>query len=186
MLAAWDAFQKEWPHDSHNPRPSCFGPSQLYLVMLLEDGGWDLECTAFDKDVGWRQATSVFWQVVRALADAEKNLEFEVSFVFFCTTHLSGCFTDIKSTATCMRVRSSSLPTDYLMKPSKTLQTRPSLASTPRLSTLASPVSATPMARSITQCLTIFCTVLARSGMCIARCTQKRRAIGRRIDRRPT
>jgi serine/threonine-protein kinase haspin len=77
MLAAWDEYKAQWT--SENTRPSCFAPEQLYLVLCLSDGGYDLESTAFDKDAGWRQAASVFWQVSRALAAAEDELEFEVS-----------------------------------------------------------------------------------------------------------
>jgi serine/threonine-protein kinase haspin len=57
-----------------------FGVSQLYAIIVLPNGGPDLEAYKFTngKQNGWRQACSLFWQVARALARAEQLVSFEV------------------------------------------------------------------------------------------------------------
>ncbi|KAL1946497.1 hypothetical protein VTO73DRAFT_14601 [Trametes versicolor] len=61
-------------------RPDTFGVSQLYAIIVLPNGGPDLEAYTFSTPTktGWRQACSVFWQVARTLADAEELVSFEV------------------------------------------------------------------------------------------------------------
>ncbi|RUS24586.1 hypothetical protein BC938DRAFT_473361 [Jimgerdemannia flammicorona] len=67
FLNAWDSWDTE--NGSENDRPDYFSPEQLYLVLLLEYGGRDLERV---KVAGWRQAAGVFWQVAAAVAGAEE------------------------------------------------------------------------------------------------------------------
>ncbi len=57
-----------------------FGVSQLYAIIVLPNGGPDLEAYTFSTPTktAWRQACSVFWQVARTLADAEELVSFEV------------------------------------------------------------------------------------------------------------
>ena len=61
-------------------RPDTFAVSQLYAIIVLPNGGPDLEAYTFSTPVksGWRQACSIFWQVTRALAKAEERVSFEV------------------------------------------------------------------------------------------------------------
>jgi serine/threonine-protein kinase haspin len=47
--------------------------------VVLADGGVDLEAFKFDPTTGWKQAAGVFWQIVDAIAQAEKWTSFEVS-----------------------------------------------------------------------------------------------------------
>lgn len=53
--------------------------SQVYAIIVLPNGGPDLEAYTFSQPtkIGWRQACSLFWQVVRALATAENLVSFE-------------------------------------------------------------------------------------------------------------
>lgn len=57
----------------------CLPATQTYAILVLADGGPDLESVKLSS---WVQAASVFWQVVQALATAEKECEFEVSRCF--------------------------------------------------------------------------------------------------------
>lgn len=47
---------------------------------MLPNGGQDLEAFAFKNTTrtGWHQACSIFWQVARALEQAEELVAFEV------------------------------------------------------------------------------------------------------------
>lgn len=56
-----------------------FASSQHYALIVLENGGMDLESFQFELSKGWVQAASVFWQVADALARAEEWTKFEVS-----------------------------------------------------------------------------------------------------------
>ena len=56
-----------------------FDVNQHYTLIVLADGGVDLESFQFDATIGWKQAAGVFWQVVDALARAEQWTSFEVS-----------------------------------------------------------------------------------------------------------
>ena len=60
--------------------PDCFTVSQTYAIIVLPNGGPDLESYNFatSSKTGWRQAASLFWQVAKALAQAEELVEFEV------------------------------------------------------------------------------------------------------------
>jgi serine/threonine-protein kinase haspin len=57
-----------------------FSVSQLYAIIVLPNGGPDLETFVFaqNRKNGWAQACSLFWQVVRSLAEAEDMVHFEV------------------------------------------------------------------------------------------------------------
>lgn len=55
-----------------------FTVSQVYAIIVLPNGGPDIETYTFPKG-GWRQASSLFWQVARTLAIAEDLVHFEVS-----------------------------------------------------------------------------------------------------------
>ena len=61
--------------------PDTFKVSQVYAIIVLPNGGPDLEAYTFynASRTGWRQASSVFWQVAKALAHAEQLVCFEVS-----------------------------------------------------------------------------------------------------------
>lgn len=54
--------------------------SQVYAIIVLPNGGPDLEAYSFSQPAktGWRQACSLFWQIVRALSTAEDLVSFEV------------------------------------------------------------------------------------------------------------
>jgi serine/threonine-protein kinase haspin len=56
------------------------GVSQVYAIIVLPNGGPDLEAYTFREPTktGWRQACSLFWQIARALATAEDLVSFEV------------------------------------------------------------------------------------------------------------
>lgn len=56
-----------------------FTAKQRYALVLLSDGGIDLETFKFDSASGWVQAAGMFWQVADALARAEQWTKFEVS-----------------------------------------------------------------------------------------------------------
>ncbi|KDQ08844.1 hypothetical protein BOTBODRAFT_179480 [Botryobasidium botryosum FD-172 SS1] len=79
FLALWDDFD-DWK-GSENARPHVFPPEQHYAVLVLPMGGVDLEAFDFTraakKSNAWRQCASIFWQVCRALAVAEKEVGFE-------------------------------------------------------------------------------------------------------------
>ena len=57
-----------------------FSVSQLYAIIVLPNGGPDLEAYTFGTPTktGWRQACSIFWQETRTLAEAEQLVNFEV------------------------------------------------------------------------------------------------------------
>lgn len=58
--------------------PGVFPKSQAYALLVLPNGGPDLESYKFPLKVAWRQASSIFWQTVKALATAEESASFEV------------------------------------------------------------------------------------------------------------
>ena len=53
-------------------------------MVVLGDGGPDLEAFKFDKPAGWVQAAGIFWQVASALARAEEWARFEVRDSMWC------------------------------------------------------------------------------------------------------
>lgn len=59
-----------------------FSGSQVYAIIVLPNGGPDLEAYAFSSPSknGWAQACGIFWQVVCSIADAENLVSFEVCF----------------------------------------------------------------------------------------------------------
>ncbi|KAG8685504.1 hypothetical protein FRC08_013076, partial [Ceratobasidium sp. 394] len=69
LLELWDAYDKEF--GSESIRPDCFSPAQLYALLVLPDGGSDLEHYTFVPRTSWRAAFSIFWQVSQTLAQAE-------------------------------------------------------------------------------------------------------------------
>ena len=56
-----------------------FTKDQLYTVIVLANGGPDLEAFTFPHTgMQWRQACSIFWQVAKSVAQAEALAHFEV------------------------------------------------------------------------------------------------------------
>jgi serine/threonine-protein kinase haspin len=60
--------------------PDTFTLSQAYAIIVLPNGGPDMETYVFSNSLksGWRQACSIFWQVAKSLAHAERLVSFEV------------------------------------------------------------------------------------------------------------
>ncbi|KAH9943252.1 uncharacterized protein BXZ73DRAFT_40427 [Epithele typhae] len=77
LLDLWDDYDKQ--KGSESVRPDSFSVSQLYAIIVLPNGGPDLEAFTFSTPTktGWRQACSLFWQVTRTLAEAEELVHFE-------------------------------------------------------------------------------------------------------------
>jgi len=67
--------------DAYPGNVDNFKVSQVYAIIVLPNGGPDLEAYTFHNAnrVGWRQACSLFWQVAKALSHAEHLVSFEVS-----------------------------------------------------------------------------------------------------------
>ena len=65
---------------AHTLLPDTFKVSQVYAIIVLPNGGPDLEAYTFynASRTGWRKASSLFWQVAKALAHAEELVSFEV------------------------------------------------------------------------------------------------------------
>ena len=55
-----------------------FHDSSLFAVIVLPNGGKDLESVEFKAKTCWREAASIFWQVARTLGVAEELVRFEV------------------------------------------------------------------------------------------------------------
>ena len=55
MLQAWDEWAEGEDHDCQNDRPDYFPSSQLYLVFVFAEGGYDLEHYKF---ADWSQVRS--------------------------------------------------------------------------------------------------------------------------------
>ncbi|KAF8914197.1 hypothetical protein CPB84DRAFT_1758668 [Gymnopilus junonius] len=77
LLQLWDEYNER--KGSESVRPDTFKVSQTYAIIVLPNGGPDLEAYTFRSSsrVGWRQACSLFWQVAKALAHAELLVSFE-------------------------------------------------------------------------------------------------------------
>jgi hypothetical protein len=75
-------FQQITDEDPFELRKDMFNVSQVYAIIVLPNGGPDLEAYAFTSasKSGWRQACSIFWQVTKALAHAEQLVSFEVTY----------------------------------------------------------------------------------------------------------
>ncbi|KAF8138383.1 hypothetical protein EV363DRAFT_1251987 [Boletus edulis] len=77
LLDLWDEYNER--KGSESIRPDSFALMQVYAIIILPNGGPDLESFAF-KNVsksGWHQACGIFWQVARALEQAEQLVNFE-------------------------------------------------------------------------------------------------------------
>ncbi|KAA8907348.1 hypothetical protein FN846DRAFT_889905 [Sphaerosporella brunnea] len=72
LVELWDAFDEE--RGSENMRPSLYSENQLFSIIMLENGGKDLEHTEL---YSWEEAADVFWQVATALSRGEEQREFE-------------------------------------------------------------------------------------------------------------
>ncbi|KAJ2922091.1 hypothetical protein H1R20_g15006, partial [Candolleomyces eurysporus] len=77
LLSLWDEYNEE--RGSESIRPDTFTLSQVYAIIVLPNGGPDLEAYTFSSPSksGWRQACSIFWQVTKSLAHAEHLVSFE-------------------------------------------------------------------------------------------------------------
>ncbi|KAF8165554.1 hypothetical protein B0H34DRAFT_689542 [Crassisporium funariophilum] len=77
LLQLWDEYNER--KGSESVRPDTFKVSQVYAIIVLPNGGPDLEAYTFHNASrsGWRQASSLFWQVAKALAHAEHLVSFE-------------------------------------------------------------------------------------------------------------
>ncbi|VDB97040.1 unnamed protein product [Peniophora sp. CBMAI 1063] len=77
LLDLWDDYNGS--KGSESIRPDMFTASQTYAIIVLPNGGPDLETYIFEHPMktAWRQASSIFWQVARALASAEDLVSFE-------------------------------------------------------------------------------------------------------------
>ncbi|KAJ3853117.1 other/Haspin protein kinase [Lentinula lateritia] len=76
LLELWDRYAEE--HGSESVRPDSFSVSQAYAIIVLPNGGPDLEAYTFSTpSKRWRHACSIFWQVTKALARAEQLVSFE-------------------------------------------------------------------------------------------------------------
>ncbi|KAJ7780955.1 other/Haspin protein kinase [Mycena metata] len=75
LLELWDEYYER--KGSEGIRPDTFALSQAYAIIVLPNGGPDLEAYTFASKGGWKQACSVFWQVAKALAHAEQLVSFE-------------------------------------------------------------------------------------------------------------
>ncbi|KAJ3412225.1 hypothetical protein HDV05_001085 [Chytridiales sp. JEL 0842] len=72
LLEAWDCWEAE--KGTYNERPSEFPPDELYAVLVLRNGGSDLEHYKLRK---WSAARSLLLQLTLSLAAAETSLKFE-------------------------------------------------------------------------------------------------------------
>ncbi|KAG2156264.1 hypothetical protein DEU56DRAFT_227193 [Suillus clintonianus] len=77
LLDLWDEYNKR--KGSEGIRPDSFGLAQVYAIIVLPNGGPDLEAFTFKNAArsGWHQACSIFWQIARALEQAEELMAFE-------------------------------------------------------------------------------------------------------------
>ncbi|CAE6423293.1 unnamed protein product, partial [Rhizoctonia solani] len=75
LLDLWDVYDREFKSESM--RPDSFLASQLFVLLVLPDGGPDLEHYTFAPRTSWRAAAGIFWQVARTLARAESLVGFE-------------------------------------------------------------------------------------------------------------
>ncbi|KAI6035053.1 hypothetical protein F5J12DRAFT_790723 [Pisolithus orientalis] len=77
FLELWDEYNEK--KGSESVRPDSFALDQMYAIIVLPNGGPDLESFVFKSPskYGWQQACGVFWQVARALAQAEDLVHFE-------------------------------------------------------------------------------------------------------------
>lgn len=76
LLEARAKRRKSQPVEETNTSPESFSVTQKYAALVLQNGGQDLE--SFE-DLTWRQAASIFCQVVDTLSQGEELHQFEVS-----------------------------------------------------------------------------------------------------------
>lgn len=78
LLQAWDRWdakrRAKTGEGAENIRPDVLGSQQVYALLVMTDGGMDLESL---KVKSWLQATSIFWQVLAGLSEMETRIEFE-------------------------------------------------------------------------------------------------------------
>ncbi|KAL9934107.1 hypothetical protein V8E36_007189 [Tilletia maclaganii] len=74
LLEAWDDYDQNKEGGSENWRPDTLEDSQIFAVIVLGDGGRNLEHSELQT---WQQAASIFWQLVHAIATAEMAIQFE-------------------------------------------------------------------------------------------------------------
>lgn len=74
LLQAWDTFKEENANRSENVRPDVLSSTQLYVLIVMDDAGKDLECTPI---ASWMERAAAFWQVACAVAVAERATAFE-------------------------------------------------------------------------------------------------------------
>ncbi|PKI85949.1 non-specific serine/threonine protein kinase [Malassezia vespertilionis] len=74
LLEAWDSFKQEHAFKSENARPEAMTSSQLYALLLMENGGTELGEMRLDN---WAERAAVFWQIVYAISAAEQAARFE-------------------------------------------------------------------------------------------------------------
>lgn len=78
LLQAWDRWdakrRAKTGEGAENVRPHVLGRQQVYAVLVMTDGGTDLESLRIKS---WLQAASIFWQVVGGLGTMEAKYEFE-------------------------------------------------------------------------------------------------------------
>lgn len=72
LLTLWDQFAEL--KECENQRPDFYDEDQMYCVVVLQNGGTDLE---HFKLKTWREAATVFWRVAKSIAVAEEAVEFE-------------------------------------------------------------------------------------------------------------
>ncbi|KAF7301926.1 Other/Haspin protein kinase [Mycena indigotica] len=75
LLELWDEYNERV--GSEGIRPDTFAVSQAYAIIVLPNGGPDLEAYTFAAKNGWKQACSIFWQVAKTLGHAEQLVSFE-------------------------------------------------------------------------------------------------------------
>ncbi|KZT35541.1 hypothetical protein SISSUDRAFT_1064401 [Sistotremastrum suecicum HHB10207 ss-3] len=78
LLDLWDHYHEK--KGSESIRPDCFPDSQTYAIIVLPNGGPDLEAYDFrllNPKCPWRKACEIFWQIVSALQKAENLIRFE-------------------------------------------------------------------------------------------------------------
>jgi hypothetical protein len=80
LTEKWDEYDEKF--GSENERPDFYDENQLFAIIMLENGGTDLEHTELKN---WEEACDVFWQVALALAKGEREREFEVRSLVFLT-----------------------------------------------------------------------------------------------------
>ncbi|GAC99589.1 hypothetical protein PHSY_007192 [Pseudozyma hubeiensis SY62] len=78
LIQAWDRWddkrRTKTGEGAENIRPDVLGRQQVYALLVMTDGGMDLESLRVKS---WLQAASIFWQVVGGLGVMESKYEFE-------------------------------------------------------------------------------------------------------------